>query len=211
MSIYAQGKSFVAANQPQGGQVSVATHVRGLEGQPLSPEQRVKLIENIPLVTTDDIKSMPDERQAGGIFRGTLTSGEQVVFIPLAWTKWETPRLITIYAEISRYVNIQRLFGVFHDSSCRYSVMEDIEGESSLFIVLKDALTNGMLAKASRIERLRLCNEIALSVAYLHSLKIVVKVISDSSVFVREVNGDFIPVMANLEHARLVFQVLHHN
>ena len=199
----------MATTQPQGGQVSVASHVRGLEDRPLSSERRAELIQNISPVTAQDIACMPADRQSGTVFHGTLTGGEKVVFTPLAWTKWETPRLITIYAEISRYVNIQRLYGVFRDSSCHYSVMEDVEGESSPFVILKEALTNGMITNASRIQRLRLCNEIALSVAYLHSLKIVVKVLSDSSIFVREVNGDFIPVTANLEHARLVFQVLH--
>jgi hypothetical protein len=41
-------------------------------------------------------------------------------------------------------------------------------------------------------------------VAYLHSVKIVVKVISESSFYIREVDGNFVPVLTHLEHARKV-------
>jgi hypothetical protein len=81
--------------------------------------------------------------------------------------------------------------------------MEDLEGPNSLFVCLQDAFSD-KIAELTRTRRLRLCYEIALSVAYLHSVSIVVKVISTKSIYLREVNGDLIPVLTNLEYARQV-------
>jgi len=151
---------------------------------------------------------MPEVRSEARMFYGSLRSGDNVVFVPVAWTRWETHQLLLIYAELSRTVNIQKLYGVFHDESTHYAVMEDLDSEDSPFVLLKDALSNGNLAQGSRIQRLRLCYELALTVAYLHSVNIVVKVISESSFFIREVNGELNPVLTHLEHARLVHPAL---
>ena len=48
-----------------------------------------------------------------------------------------------------------------------------------------DALSNNLISQASYLQRLRLCYEIALAVAYLHSVHIVVKVLSEESIFIK--------------------------
>lgn len=170
----------------------------------MSSQKRDKLIAKLPEITESDISTMPNERPPKTRFVGKLGDGEHVVFEPLAWKRAETPRLLSIYTEISRDVNIQRLFGVFHDSLSKtsYAVMEDLDEAS--FVLLKDALSNNLISQASYLQRLRLCYEIALAVAYLHSVHIVVKVLSEKSIFIKQVKGELIPALSQLEYARLV-------
>jgi serine/threonine protein kinase len=197
----------MAHQADEGGVLSFATRVRELKDcGDIDSHRRDLLISKLPRVTASDIASMPEQRLAKSQFRGKLTNGEAVVFEPLAWKREETPRRLSIYAEISRTVNIQRFIGVFHDASSNtyYAVMEDLDGDEPSFVLLKDALSNQLIANASRIQRLRLSYEIALAVAYLHSLNIVIKVISERSFYVKEVNGEFVPVLTDLEYARLV-------
>lgn len=148
-------------------------------------------------------------REGGKDFRCVLKSGDQAIFCPLAWSKWEVPRLLSIYAILSKSVNVHRFFGVFSDETGHYTVMEDLEGPKSSFVCLQDALSYDKIAELSRTRRLRLCYEIALSVAYLHSVNIVVKVISTKSIYLREVEGELIPVLTNLEYARQVLQLFY--
>lgn len=125
-----------------------------------------------------------------------------MVLSPLAWSKWEVPRLLSIYSTLSHSVNIHQFFGVFADGTSHYAVMEDVS-DSGVYL-LQHALSNRKIAETSRIQKLRLCYEIALVVAYLHSVNIIVKVISESSIYVREIRGELIPVISNLEQARQV-------
>jgi serine/threonine protein kinase len=158
----------------------------------------------IPVVLPADISGFPEQLVAGRSFTCSLTSGEKVTFAPLAWTKWETPRILLIYAEISRSINVQKLFGVYHHqdpSSLHYTVMQDL---GSPFVMLRDALRDQVISKATRIQRLRICYDIAQTVAYLHSVNIIVKVISESSFYIDEADGEFVAVLTNLEHSRLV-------
>lgn len=182
--------------------MSVAASIQDLRDHTVDPGQREKFMTRIPVVLPADVSCFPDQRVAGRSFRCSLTSGEKVVFTPLAWSKWETPRIVLIYSEISRSINVQRLFGVYYDTptSC-YTVMQDL---GSPFVILGDGLRDQMVSKATRIQRLRLCYDIALTVAYLHSVNIIVKVISESSFYIEEANGELIPVLSNLEHSRLV-------
>jgi len=186
------------------GILSSATRVRDLTAnQDLTFHRRDILLSELPRIAVSEIAFRPDDHLAGTQFHGHLKSGEAVVFEPLAWKRTETPRLISIYAEISRVVNIQRFFGLFHEASSNtyYAVMEDLDAP---FVLLKDALSNQLIAEASPIQRLRLSYEIALAVSYLHSLNIVVKVISEKSFYIRKIGSEFVPVLTNLEFARLV-------
>ena len=200
-------KGRMANQMDDGGVLFAATRVRDLTAnEEMTSPRRDSLISGLPQVATTDIVFQSDERPAGTQFRARLATGEAVVLEPLAWKRAETPRLISIYAEIGRVVNIQRFFGVFHaaPSNTYYAVMEDLDGDDKSFVLLKDALSNQLIAKVPLVQRLRLCYEIALAVSYLHSLNIVVKVISEKSFYIKEVDGDFVPILTNLEYARLV-------
>jgi serine/threonine protein kinase len=110
---------------------------------------------------------------------------------------------------MSGSVNIQNLFGVFTKNDNQYAVMQQLKGVNVPFVVLSEAFKENdkaSVARASRLQRLSLCYQISQTVAYLHSLQVnlVVKVISDSSIYVRKVDEEFIPVMTNLEYSRLV-------
>lgn len=182
--------------------VSVAAHLQTLKGG-MSESQRKNLLGTLPRVLDQEVESL-GERVGEMEFRGSLLSGERVVFIPIDLAMWNVPKYLSIYGPLSRSVNLQRFFGIFQDTSGDYAVMEDLTGEGTPFMLLKTALSSNRIAESSSICRLRLCHEIAMIVAYLHSTKIVVKVISDSSIFLRKVNEAFIPVMTNLEHTREV-------
>lgn len=186
----------------------MTTQVRGLSGN-LSLDQREKFIESIPKVSAEDIHSL-GKHDGHMRFRGSLASGAEVIFVPLHLeSSWDIPRLLSVYATLSGCVNIQRFYGMFSDASGHYAVMEDVEGEGGPFVSLQKALSDNQIAKSSRIHKLRLCYEVALTVAYLHSLEIIVKVISESSIFVRNSDGGLVPVMANLDQTRDVFHILH--
>src|ERR1700733_10980720 len=106
----------MAHQADEGGVLSFATRVRELKDcGDIDSHRRDLLISKLPRVTASDIASMPEQRLAKSQFRGKLTNREAVVFEPLAWKREETPRRLSIYAEISRTVNIQRFIGVFHD------------------------------------------------------------------------------------------------
>jgi serine/threonine protein kinase len=182
--------------------VAVATQLQRWDQQ-LSRGQRDEFLKSIPVLSTQEI--VLDECEGYKERRGSLKSGEGVVLTPLPH-RWEVPRLISIYAMLSRSVNVQRLFGVFHDPSGDYAVMEDLEG--SPFVLLSKALSDNQIAGSTRTQRLRLCYEIALTVAYLHSVNIVVKVISDTSIYLRNSDTGFIPVLTNLGQARAVLHNL---
>src|SRR5436190_19943805 len=112
---YFKGKEFTRSAEGLGvhpsGFVSVATAVNDLRGQVSTSNQREQLITKIASISAQDITALPNNRMERQTFRGSLISGESVIFSPLAWSKWDTPRLLLIYSEISRSVHVQKLFG----------------------------------------------------------------------------------------------------
>lgn len=167
------------------------------------------LTQRIEIITSDDLASIEQPTRADKEFGGILKTGESVQFIPINRDNTEKDKLLSTYAAISGSVNIQNLFGVFTNNDSQYAVMQQLKGENVPFVVLSEAFKENdkaSVAKASRLQRLSLCYQVSQTVAYLHSLQVnlVVKVISDSSIYVRKVDEELIPVMTNLEYSRLV-------
>jgi serine/threonine protein kinase len=157
----------------------------------------------------EDLADIEECTQGNQQFGGTLKTGEIVQFVPIKSA--DKYRLLCTYTTLSGSLNIQRLFGVFTNTHGEYAVMEDLQGERVPFVRLNSAFSENSktsVASASRIQRLRLCYEIAVAVAYLHSVSYVVKTISDSSIFIRKVDKDLIPVLTNIKDPRLVYSVL---
>lgn len=149
---------------------------------------------------------LPENRTAvHGEFQGTLKNNEAIVCIPLKTLyRQETPRLILNYSYLSNALHVQKFFGVFQDATGKYAVMEDLKNQEHT-IALQDAFQNIGFSSATLQNKLRLCYEIANTVAYLHSVDMIVKVISDSSIYVRFGDNDILPVFSNLESARSIY------
>ena len=167
----------------------------------LNPKIRSALWDRVTVITLNEVEAL-NEPNAHAEFTGSLKTGEAIRFVPLEKGKSDTPRLLVVYGELSRSVGIQRLFGRFEGRYGDYAVLEDVNVYSVLNTVLSTC--DPKAKESSRLSQLKLCLDLTICIAYLHSVNIVVKVISDSSVYLRNVNGNVIPVLGNLQHARLV-------
>lgn len=181
--------------------LAVATKSQGLSTE-LSFKEREELLNMIPKVEERDICDLgPHEVQE---FRRTLNNGEKALFKSITLTKWDIPRALWTYSMVSRTLNVQRFFGIFRDSNGSYAVMEDLlQGEPPARLI-RDAFSDDKFAHMNFDRRLRLCYEIAVTVAYLHSLDIIVRVISETNVLVRRLDDEYLPVLTNLEQVRKV-------
>jgi serine/threonine protein kinase len=109
-------------------------------------------------------------------------------------------RQAEIYHRISTGTLVQHFYGIAELHGSRYAVMED----------LREGLTMAMAIESNQLPepltRLRLAYEIANTVAYLHSVGIIIKNISDNNIVLKK-GGEgmqFRPCLTNLEEARLV-------
>jgi len=170
-----------------------------------NPAARSELWKNVPVIAPEDVE-IPKQPDGHEEFIGSLRTGDAIRFVPLERNKIDTPRLLVVYGEISRSVGIQRLFGIYSGCFGDYAVMEDLEVE----VVLQDILANvdTKIKMIDPLARLKLCLDLATCIAYLHSIDLIVKVISDSSVYIRNVTGNLVPILVNLQHARLVTSLL---
>jgi serine/threonine protein kinase len=179
----------------------IAAEIKG-RSDPLSPQERQELFRRIPKVEAREVVDLGTHEPEK--FHRTLTNGAKVVFIQISITKWEVPRLLLIYSLVSMTVNVQRFFGIFTDGTGNYAVMEDLEQGEPASRLLRDAFADENFQSLSFAQRLRLCYEIAVTVRYLHEVGLVVKILSDMSTYIRNVEGENFPVLCNLQEAREV-------
>jgi hypothetical protein len=120
-------------------------------------------------------------------------------------------KMSSIYAKISEAFKVQRLFGVVSRCGSDYLVLENLE-DPDCFISLSKAF-GLQLQHTSVVQRLRISYELAFTVKSFHSLGYVVRVLSDTSIFLRRTpedeSTDLTPVLAELAHTRevLYFQL----
>jgi hypothetical protein len=186
--------------------LTVATYLQSLPGR-LSAEQRLKLLEHIPRVPETDIILHDETRGWVNGTRASLrTTGDHVQLIKMSLKSWDAPKLVQIYTTLSASVSIQRLFGILQvPLSGSFAVMEDVEKPP--FLPLTESFEK--LANTLFIQRLRICYDLALTVAVLHETKRVIKVLSDSSIFLRDDNGQLTPILAKLADSRRVHPFRH--
>ena len=178
-----------------------ATKSQGLSTE-LSVREREELLNTIPQVEERDICDLGQHEIKE--FRRTLKNGEKALFTSITLTKWDVPRSLWTYSMLSQTLNVQRFFGIFRDSIGNYAVMEDLLQGEPQARPIRDAFSDDHFAHMNFSQRLRLCYEITVTVAYLHSLDIIVKVISETNVFVRHLDDQYLPVLTNLEQLRKV-------
>lgn len=136
--------------------------------------------------------------------------GTRVICIPsLTGTKHHSsrlPRLIRIYLKISALTLVQPFYGIAETSDTRarhWAVMQDLSPYQALGQAIQaKTLPNNIFA------RLKIAYELSKTVAYLHSVNIVIKCMTDASIILRPVGNDggtdFEPVLTNLDESREV-------
>jgi hypothetical protein len=113
-------------------------------------------------------------------------------------------RHVEIYQLISTSALVEVFYGIAELGGKRYAVMEDLRDDPTLAAMIDSNELNGPLT------RLHLAYEVASAVAYLHSVDIVVKNISDVNIVLKRLSlrledgRRFRPCLTNLEKARRV-------
>jgi serine/threonine protein kinase len=109
-------------------------------------------------------------------------------------------RHVEIYKRISVGALVQSFYGIYERNGKKYAVMEDLRNEPTLARAIEDGLLPD-----DATARIRIAYELANTLAYFHSVGILIKSLSDDTVVLRKlVDGTFQPCLTNLETARMV-------
>lgn len=113
-------------------------------------------------------------------------------------------RHVEIYRRISVGALVQSFYGICERNGKKYAVVEDLRNEPTLAAAVK----SNLLPNDSPT-RLRIAYDLANTIAYFHSVGILIKSLSDETVVLRRLEGGNLqPCLTNLETARMV-RVLH--
>ncbi|KAH8916072.1 kinase-like protein [Atractiella rhizophila] len=113
------------------------------------------------------------------------------------------PRHVRIYSKLSSAnTAVERFHGLAElETGNYYVVMEDLRSAKSLGASLQDT------AKFEDVKlRIRMAYELAKAIAFLHSVRILVRSLSDETVKLVQRDGKWKPVLTNLGEARLLFE-----
>ena len=139
---------------------------------------------------------------------GTLSIGEaesiKIVCVPIQEDLMrfgqKGPRYALIYERLSANTLVHPYYGVAQRYGRHWAVMKDMRDVPSL----RDALIEKKLPNEF-LKRLEIAQMVSKTVAYLHSVDVLVKRLSDTSVLLSiEGNGVVTPYLTSLERARLV-------
>lgn len=139
---------------------------------------------------------------------GTLIIGEgesiNVVFVPIQENLMrygeKGPRYALIYERLSASTLVHPFYGVAKRFGHSWAVMKDMRQFHSLGSAMK-----AKELPETTLGRIEIAQNIAKTVAYLHSVDILVKRLSDTSVLLSvDSSGVMTPYLTNLERARLV-------
>jgi hypothetical protein len=131
--------------------------------------------------------------------KGTFRSIGPVVCYPIQSSKASKQNL-DIYRDIQEGAYVQRLYGTLSANEKYYAVMEDLTGEMTLGQACAQALQQRTLR-----ERAQLCSDLAKTMAWYHKADLLLKSVSDRTVFLKTLpSGKICPVLSNLENLRNV-------
>ncbi|KAH8924291.1 kinase-like protein [Atractiella rhizophila] len=156
-------------------------------------------------------KHLKVSREPNGMLAGTLeyddSSTSQVILLEISTTQkvdpfGRGPRHVRIYSEISSANTvIERFHGLAEPEAGKYyMVMEDLRSAKSL----GDSLGGTQLGDVK--DRLQIAYELSKAIAFLHSVRILVRSLSDDTVKLVERNKEWKPVLTKLEEARLLME-----
>lgn len=139
-------------------------------------------------------------KDAGGSYSGHL-NGEPVVCIPISSTTRDSrvgPRHVILYSRLSANTLVHPFYGVADSDGSLFAVMKDLRSAKALGNSLKDTIFNDDLG------RVRIVYDLAQTIAYLHSVDILVRSLSDDKVLLFDDKGRWKPILTDLDKARLV-------
>jgi serine/threonine protein kinase len=109
------------------------------------------------------------------------------------------PRHVLIYAKLSANTLVHPFYGIAQRSNQRWIVMKDLRQCPSLRDMMRDCKV-----PKSVLERISIACDIARTMEYLHSVEILVKRLSDTTILLSRENNVVIPYLTNIDRARLV-------
>ena len=111
------------------------------------------------------------------------------------------PRIVKLYQQIGTIALVQQLLAIVEHQGAKYALMEDLRGYESV----GTATTTEKSLALGRAEKIRFAYELAATVSSLHEAGILVKIVSDQTVYLRRHrDGRVRPLISNLSHARAV-------
>jgi serine/threonine protein kinase len=108
------------------------------------------------------------------------------------------PRHVLIYAKLSANTLVHPFYGIAQRFNQRWIVMKDLRQCPSLRDMMRD---NKM--PESLLDRISIACDVARTMEYLHSVEILVKRLSDTTILLSHENNAVIPYLTNLDRARL--------
>ena len=181
----------------RGDLVSLGQRVDAIRDTPEDTKGQ-RFLDTIPKLSEEDIDDRGD-----AVYFDTGVGKVSVIFKNVRPELLDDPEFLKIVyklTQVSGALSIQRLFGVRQNGRRSLLVVESMD-ESSGHISFSRALGT-RIHLLSTLHRLRICHELAVTVSYLHSWGIIVKVLSDWSVFFRTSpdhdNAKLRPVLADV-------------
>jgi len=128
--------------------------------------------------------------------------GKSVVFEKILHRSWDRlPRIVSLYRQMGEIALVQKFYSIAEHDGTKFALMEDM----SQYTSLAAAIPNLKLSTLTHLQKLRVAYELAATISALHESGVVIKVISDHSIYLEEQsNGDIRPKIADLKNARAV-------
>lgn len=148
---------------------------------------------------SNDTRLKASQDSSGDLY-GTLDD-QKVVLYPISSSQRDSrvgPRHVTLYSKLSANTLVHSFYGLADRNGQLYAVMQDLRTAKSLGSCLTDPQFSDTR------DRLRVAYDVAQTVAYLHSVEILVRSLSDQNVVLTKDNGEWKPVLTRLDQARLV-------
>ena len=108
------------------------------------------------------------------------------------------PKPAKSYSLLAAETQVQGYFGILEQKDRYYNVWEDLSDLPNLYKWLR---VNGI---PNKLTALRVAYEISSTIAYFHSVQVLLKALSDETVMVRNKEGAAVPVLTGVERARMV-------
>jgi len=166
-------------------------------------------ITTLPDPDVQVTKTAPDGPSSAALPLEGIFNGKPVEFKKLQTSSMDRfPRIKKVYERIAGIALVQELFRIVESNGTELVMMESMSAHQQIESVVKE----GSFASLSSTHVLRYAYELAATVSALHAAGLVIKVISDQSVYVeKQEDGSIRPKLARLDQARAVSYVLGHS
>ena len=108
------------------------------------------------------------------------------------------PKPAKSYSLLAAETQVQGYFGILEQKDRYYNVWEDLSDLPNLYQWLRG---NGILNK---LTVLRVVYETSATMAYFHSVHVLLKTLNEEAIMIRNKEGAAVPVLTGVERARMV-------